>query len=382
MNAVEFHHLAKSYGATPVLQDINLTVEDGDFMVIYGLPTSGKSVLVRLLTGLEKPDSGQIILRGDDVTMAEPGARNIGYVPQSFALYPHLSVRKNISYPLDLIRAAKSDINSAVERVSELLGIAELLDRKPDQLSGGQKQRVAIARGLAKETDIFLLDDPLIGLDFKLRERLIDDLKQTQKVLGVTFIYTTSDAIETLMLAKNIAVMDQGEIIEVGSPEQLYERPMRAQTMQYVGFPQANFIDGMLLLNGQRPEIKTELFSVQLDFLSEETNGQALPEPSQLDNQPIKVGVRPEHIVLGDDPPPGALTHKATVLLREDLGGEEIVYLEAGETNLTAVLTGESVNETLLAQLDLDQTVTVSIDPSDLVIYTDSQRIGKGGDHA
>jgi len=345
MNAVEFHHLAKSYGATPVLQDINLTVEDGDFMVIYGLPTSGKSVLVRLLTGLEKPDSGQIILRGDDVTMAEPGARNIGYVPQSFALYPHLSVRKNISYPLDLIRAAKSDINSAVERVSELLGIAELLDRKPDQLSGGQKQRVAIARGLAKETDIFLLDDPLIGLDFKLRERLIDDLKQTQKVLGVTFIYTTSDAIETLMLAKNIAVMDQGEI-------------------------------------GQRPEIKTELFSVQLDFLSEETNGQALPEPSQLDNQPIKVGVRPEHIVLGDDPPPGALTHKATVLLREDLGGEEIVYLEAGETNLTAVLTGESVNEMLLAQLDLDQTVMVSIDPSDLVIYTDSQRIGKGGDHA
>ena len=381
MNAVEFHHLAKNYGNTPVLHDINLTVEDGDFMVIYGLPTSGKSVLVRLLTGLEKPDSGQIFLRGNDVTISEPGTRNIGYVPQSFALYPHLSVCKNISYPLDLIRASKSEISNAVERVSELLGIAELLDRKPDQLSGGQKQRVAIARGLAKQTDVYVLDDPLIGLDFKLRERLIDDLKQTQKVLGVTFIYTTSDAIETLMLAKNIAVMDQGKIVEVGSPDQLYEQPMRAQTMQYVGFPQANFTDGMLVANGASPQVKTDILAFDLEY-----SGEAKPnfeEKTRLHNdQPVTVGIRPEHIMVGNNAPVGALTREAKILLREDLGGEEIVYLDVAGTNLTAVLTGLHVNDTALDQLDLGKNVTIWMKPTDLVVYAEGQRIGKGVENA
>jgi ABC-type sugar transport system ATPase subunit len=210
MAILELKQLAKRYGQTTILNDVTLTVEPSDFAVIYGTPSSGKSVLVRLLTGLERPDGGQILLRGQDVTNASAGARNIGYVPQSFALYPHLSVYKNIAYPLTLSRTPKAQVEPAVQRVATLLGIAELLQRKPDQLSGGQKQRVAIARGLVKNTEVFILDDPLVGLDFKLRERLIDDLKQTQQTLGVTFIYTTSDAVETLMLARSIAVLHGG----------------------------------------------------------------------------------------------------------------------------------------------------------------------------
>ncbi len=266
MTAVELRNVAKSYGRNHVLRDVNLAVEPGQFMVVFGLPISGKSVLVRLLTGLEAPDAGQIMLRGVDVTRVAPGARNIGYVPQSFALYPHFTVRDNIAYPLNLANVPKAEIEPEVQRVVGLLGIGDLLDRKPDQLSGGQKQRVAIARGLIKRSDIYILDDPLVGLDFKLRERLIDDLKQTQALLNVTFVYTTSDAVEAMMLGTEIGVLADGVIVETGPPEQLYVRPTRAETMRYVTFPQANIFDGTLTHEAAGPVVRTRLFTVPVEL--------------------------------------------------------------------------------------------------------------------
>lgn len=357
MAILELNQLAKSYGATTVLQDVTLSVEPGDFMVIYGTPSSGKSVLVRLLTGLEQPDGGQMILRGQDVTHASAGDRNIGYVPQSFALYPHMSVYKNIAYPLTLARTPRAEVEPAVERVAELLGIADLLQRKPDQLSGGQKQRVAIARGLVKKTELFILDDPLVGLDFKLRERLIDDLKQTQKTLGVTFVYTTSDAVETLMLARTIAMLHEGRIVETGDPLQLYAAPQRAETMRYVGFPQANFIEGKVAQSGD--SVETPLFTLPLT--SKITAGQR-----------VTVGVRPEHINLAADAPANAITGRAKVLLREDLGGEEIVYLDVDGRQLTTVLRSDDESQ---AHVNIDQMVTYWMKPEDLVVYVDGQRI-------
>lgn len=359
MAILELKQLTKRYGSASILQGVDLSVDASDFAVVYGTPSSGKSVLVRLLTGLEQPDGGQILLRGQDVTKASAGARNIGYVPQSFALYPHLNVYKNIAYPLTLARLSNREIEPAVGRVAELLGIADLLQRKPDQLSGGQKQRVAIARGLVKNTELFILDDPLVGLDFKLRERLIDDLKATQKTLGVTFLYTTSDAVETLMLARSIAVLHAGRIVEQGAPMQLYTAPQRAETMRYVGFPQANFVEGKIVQRDGERVVETPLFSVP-------ANGTLAA------GQTVSIGVRPEHINLATAAPANTITGRAKVLLREDLGGEEIVYLDVDGRQLTTVLRSDDESQ---AHVGIDQLVTYWIAPADLVVFVDGQRV-------
>ncbi len=371
MNIVELQHVAKSYGRSQVLRDVTLAVQSGEFMVVFGMPVSGKSVLVRLITGLEKPDAGRIIIRGQDMTNAAPGERNLGYVPQSFALYPHFSVYDNIAYPLALAKVPKEQIRAEVERAAQLLKIEKFLDRRPDQLSGGQKQRVAIARGLVKRTEIFVLDDPLVGLDFKLRERLIEDLKATQEQLKVTFIYTTSEAVEAMQLASRLSVLHYGEVIEVGPTEELYNRPKRAETMRFVGFPQANFIHGRMVQRDGRHWLSTSLFESPLHQSSH-----AQIPLDQATRLPISVGVRPEHIMIDPNPPKGALVFEAKVLLREDLGGEEIVYLDAGGQQLTTVL--RSDNEIAL-HISIDETVTAYVLPEQVVVYADGKYIGRAG---
>jgi ABC-type sugar transport system ATPase subunit len=365
--ALELRDLHKRYGKNEVLRGVNLQVTPGEFMVVYGLPVSGKSVLVRLLTGLEKPDAGQIILRGQDITHAAPGSRNIGYVPQSFALYPHMNVDRNIGYPLDLAKTPRAERDAEVKRVAELLDIAELLDRMPDQLSGGQKQRVAIARGLVKPTDVYILDDPLIGLDFKLRERLIDDLKRTQEVLGVTFVYMTSDAVESMMLASEIAVLAAGEIVEVAAPERLYEAPRRAESMQYVGFPQANFLRGTLVKNGAGYRLQTLAFETPVTA----DEGIHLADMTQ----EVTVGLRPEHIRIDTDFPPGMLTQPASVLLREDLGGEDIIYLDVNGRQLATVLRNDDTSQ---AHAEIDEQITIGVDPTALIVFADNRRVARG----
>jgi ABC-type sugar transport system ATPase subunit len=265
-----------------------------------------------------------------------------------------------------LAHTPKREIKEAVERAATLLKIEQFLNRKPDQLSGGQKQRVAIARGLVKKTELFLLDDPLVGLDFKLRERLIDDLKQTQEQLKMTFIYTTSEAVEAMQLAKNIAVMDAGEIVEVGPPEQLYTNPAQAQTMKFVGFPQANFIAGTLSQKNGHAHLSTGLFEAAVS--------QSNPTQAQTS---VTVGIRPEHIVIGQ-PPTGTLSFRAKVLLREDLGGEEIVYLDANGQQLTTMLRSNDTHIASTQPIDIDQTITAYLHPQDAVVFGDGKYVGRG----
>jgi ABC-type sugar transport system ATPase subunit len=225
LRAAEFQSVSQIYHHETVLKNISMKIDSGEFAVIYGPPGCGKSVLLRLLTGLETPTEGKIFMREEDVTGVPSGERSIGYVPQSFALYPHFKVYDNISYPLRLIGEKKAKIDEAVKSAASMLRITPLLEKYPDQLSGGEKQRVALARGITKKTGIYVFDDPLSGLDFKLREQLIDDLKQMQESLGATFIYTTSDTLEAMMLAEQIFILDKGRIIENGSLVVLYYSP-------------------------------------------------------------------------------------------------------------------------------------------------------------
>ncbi len=370
-----FHGITKTYGRRRILTGLDLSVPTGDFLVVYGPPAAGKSVLARLLMGLEKPDTGQIHLRGADVTQTAAAARNIGYVPQSFALYPHISVHDNIAYPLKLAGVSKRDMEPVVSHVAEMLRITDLIGKRPDQLSGGQKQRVAIARGIAKQTDLYVLDDPLAGLDFKLRERLVDDLKALQEQTRATFLYTTSDPLETLILADHVAILDAGHIVESGEPEPIYRDPHDLRAMALLGFPRANLLPGEIVHNSGGPVCQTPLFTVAIT----PSGGSDLPVG------PVQIGLRPESIVLSRPGAnanhlPGDIELTATVLLREDLGGEEIVYLDCSGTPLTGVVRHSGRPDDKRSVPDMGDPVTIHINPTDVLIFApdDGRRLGRG----
>jgi ABC-type sugar transport system ATPase subunit len=306
--------------------------------------------------GLEPVDAGQIIVRGQDVAKASAGERNIGYVPQSFALYPHYSVQENIEYPLVLAKATDATKKEAVERVAELLRIKDLLGKKPEQLSGGQKQRVAIARGLAKATDVYVLDDPLVGLDFKLRERLIDDLRKTQEELKVSFVYMTSDPLEALSLARTVMILAQGKIVQQDSLDVVYDTPNSVASMNSLGFPEANILPGEL----SGTTFTSILGSTKVKMDSDSSN--------------VVAGIRPEGFVIGSG------STSAQVGLMENLGSEFAVYFEVKDKSFVTVIS-RTDNESL-AKLK-SNTVSVSYKPEALVLFdaTSGMRVGQGVSH-
>jgi ABC-type sugar transport system ATPase subunit len=361
---VEFKDISKSYAGVQVLSDIKLEVNRSDFMVIYGIPSSGKSVLMRLLVGLERPDSGRIILRGTDVSEKKAKKRNIGYVPQDFALYPHKDIYENIAYPLRLMKKPSAQIKPIVQRAVEMVHIEDLLHKLPTQLSGGQKQRVAIARGIVKETDIYLFDDPLAGLDFKLREELIDDLKELQTELDACFIYTTSDSVEALTLASKVAVLHDCCIRETGEPEAVYVNPKFLSTMEILGFPRTNFLKGALFSRSDQLWCKTDLFEFQVVI------NEIVPIKK---STKVMVGIRPEYIRATEEN--GMKYQKGKVHLREDLGGEDIIYLDVGGARLIMVMAGESGRK-----YDVDDIMHIEIDGTSLYLFDgiSGKRIGRG----
>lgn len=359
-SALEVQGLSKSYGEKSVLKDLSFTAALNDFSVICGKPGNGKSVLVRTIMGLEDVDFGQIIVRGKDVTDADSGSRNIGYIPQSFALYPHFSVRENIEYPLDLIKASKEVKAEAVSRVSELLKITDLLEKKPVQLSGGQKQRVAIARGLSKATDVYILDDPLVGLDFKLRERLIDDLRLTQEQLKVAFVYITSDPLEALQLAKTVLILADGKIVQQGPLIDVYDAPSSLPSMTTLGFPEANVVTGQI----KDSTFTSQIFSAIVDVGAGHSSAIA--------------GIRPEGILVGKHR--GNISINAKLTLLENLGSEFAAYLDInGNQFVTVVSRTDFEGIKMLESNDL----TISIKPEAITLFDSvtMQKIGKGVSH-
>ncbi len=264
MGAIDIINVTKSFGDTPVLKNINLNIKDGEFLILVGPSGCGKSTLMNTVAGLEDVTSGQINIAGRDVTNLSPKNRDIAMVFQSYALYPTMDVRRNISFGLEMRKVPKKERNQTVDKIADLLQISHLLDRKPSQLSGGQRQRVAMGRALARSPKVFLLDEPLSNLDAKLRVEMRMEIKKMHKRLGTTIIYVTHDQIEAMTLADRIAVLSEGIVQQFGTPYEIYNDPANRFVADFMGSPAMNFIecdieDGRLIVETDGQDYKFEV---------------------------------------------------------------------------------------------------------------------------
>lgn len=288
-SSVVLKDIRKSFGGLDVIKGVNLTVEPGEFCVFVGPSGCGKSTLLRLISGLEEATSGTIEIGGKDVTDAEPSARGIAMVFQSYALYPHLTVRDNIGFGLSLAKVPKDLIKSKVEAAATALKLTDYLDRKPKALSGGQRQRVAIGRAIVRDPKVFLFDEPLSNLDAALRAQMRIELSDLHRKLGATMIYVTHDQVEAMTMADKIVVLNAGKIEQVGSPMELYNAPVSPFVAGFIGSPKMNLYSG---------EAAGELCGTY--------------------------GIRPEHLNLSTDSP----RWTGTVRHVERLGADTVIYLD------------------------------------------------------
>jgi len=288
MAEVRIEHLVKKFGATTVLPDVNMIIGDGEFFTIVGPSGCGKSTLLQLLAGLDRPTSGRILFDGVDVTPLEPRDRDVALVFQSYALYPHMTVRDNLSFPLRVTKRKtgvdRRRIDSDVSRVAGLLGLEPLLDRWPRELSGGQRQRVALGRALIRQPKLFLLDEPLSNLDAQLRSVMRAELRELHDRLGTTMIYVTHDQTEAMTLADRVAVLDRGVVQQIGPPQELYDRPGNLFVAKFLGHPAVNVLDG-------------EIRDGRLWMGAFNPRGEAADVGEKLrEGAKLSVGIRPEHV--------------------------------------------------------------------------------------
>jgi len=254
MAEVEARGITKYFGEVKVLDNVNLATRKREFLVLLGPSGCGKTTLLRIIAGLEKPTRGEVLIGGREVTGLPPRARNIAMVFQSYALYPHMTVFENISFPLRAQHIRKDDIREKVAWAAGLFGIENLLKRKPRELSGGERQRVALARAMVRMPTVFLLDEPLSNLDAKLRASAREELQMFQKRIGITTIYVTHDQVEAMGLGNRIVVMDQGRVRQIGTPLQVYWDPADTFVATFVGSPPMNLVEQGEVLVGFRPE--------------------------------------------------------------------------------------------------------------------------------
>lgn len=283
--SIQIKNAVKRYGANAVVDDISLDIQDGELFVLLGPSGSGKSTLLRMIAGLSKMDGGAIVLHGNDVTGLTPQKRGTGFVFQNYALFPHMTAAQNIAFGLEVQRVPKAERDARVRELLELIDMAELGDRLPAQLSGGQQQRVAVARALAAKPAVLLLDEPFGALDVKIRGQLRQSLRQIQQKLGVTAILVTHDQDEAFELADRIGVIDNGKLLEVGTPDQLYRAPQHRFT--------AGFLGAANLLPAHRNGTAVHVGDL------------ALPAPAftdHLSNQPVELMLRPESVTLAVAP--------------------------------------------------------------------------------
>lgn len=318
MARLSLENLHKTYeDGTSVIHGIDLEVNDGEFMVFVGPSGCGKSTTLRMIAGLEDPSSGNIRIGENLVNEVSPSMRGIAMVFQSYALYPHMTVRENMAFGLKLAKVSKAQIVENVERAAQTLQISHLLDKKPKALSGGQRQRVAIGRAIVRQPKVFLFDEPLSNLDAALRVQMRIELARLHKALGVTMIYVTHDQVEAMTLGDRIAVFNGGRIEQIGTPLDLYEKPCNIFVAGFLGSPKMNFISAKVI---DQTDVATEF---QL------ANGTKIKLTKSLSvkiGTEVTLGLRPESITWNSEPSENTIPAKA--LLTEHLGNEQIVYAE------------------------------------------------------
>jgi len=318
MATLELKNIHKSFGKVEVIRDMNLDVEHGELIVFVGPSGCGKSTMLRMIAGLETLSQGEISIGGRRVDHLPPTDRGIAMVFQSYALYPHKDVRGNLGFALKHAGVNSEEIDQRVNKAAEILGLSEMMERKPRELSGGQRQRVAIGRTIVREPDVFLFDEPLSNLDAALRVHMRVEILKLHQRLGNTMVYVTHDQVEAMTLADRIVVFRDGQVEQVGTPLELYRNPVNTFVAGFIGSPAMNFLDA-----------NVQSSSVQL--------GGVNICPSTAANGKVKLGMRPEHLTLSDDGP-----LKGTVSVFEHLGGESFVHMAlTDEQTLVAKLDGE-----------------------------------------
>ncbi|QEL22485.1 sn-glycerol-3-phosphate ABC transporter ATP-binding protein UgpC [Bosea sp. F3-2] len=283
---IELKGVRKSFGSVDVIHDLDLKVEGGEFIVFVGPSGCGKSTLLRMIAGLEEVTDGDILIAGWDVTDLDPSKRGIAMVFQSYALYPHMSVRENLAFGLEIARTPAAEIRKQVDLAADILKIGPLLERRPGQLSGGQRQRVAIGRAIVRKPQVFLFDEPLSNLDAELRVSMRVEIARLHRELGNTMIYVTHDQTEAMTLADRIVVLRDGKIEQVGTPREVYENPANLFVAGFIGSPRMNIVDGVCVAANRVSIAGTE---IELDR----------PMPAA-PKEAIKLGIRPEHWSVGE----------------------------------------------------------------------------------
>lgn len=340
MSNVHLRKLCITRGSNEIIRDLDLQIEPGEFLVLLGPSGCGKSTLLHSIAGLIDLSGGAIEIGGRDMSYADPSERGIGMVFQSYALYPTMSVEKNMSFGLKIAGTPKAEVERRVRRTAEMLQLDALLDRKPAQLSGGQRQRVAIGRALVREAGVYLFDEPLSNLDAKLRAELRRELKMLHQTLGSTMIYVTHDQAEAMTLATRIVVMQGGRIQQIGTPAEVYDTPANRFVAGFLGSPSMNFIEGSVDAGGR--------FSAGTI---------TLPLDGRTAAGVVTLAARPEHIHVDDNGP-----LRANVTLVEPMGNHQVVWLDCAGQQLACIVHDAR-------PLDMGQAVHFSIDASRVSLF-------------
>ena len=352
---VSIRDLDIQLGANKVIESLDLEVQPGEFLVLLGPSGCGKSTLLHSIAGLIDVSGGSIEIGGQDMTWADPKDRGIALVFQSYALYPTMSVERNLSFGLRIAGTPKAEIERRVSRAAEMLQLGPLLKRRPAQLSGGQRQRVAIGRAIVREADVFLFDEPLSNLDAKLRTELRRELKQLHKRLGATMIYVTHDQVEAMTLASRMAVMRGGVIQQIGTPAEVYAHPNNLFVATFLGSPGMNLLKGTIVRVDGTPRFRND--HMDLD-LSRYACHRPLP-----DAHACVLGVRPEDIALD-----AASAHSGTVSLVEPMGNHRVIWLDYHGAQIASIAQDTATTA-------VDQTIGFTIDTTRISLFDEA-----GGD--
>ncbi len=364
MSKIQLSHIDKYYGENHVLRDINLTIEDGDFMTLLGPSGCGKTTTLRVISGLEQAQHGtmtiddRVVIDAETAFFEAPSKRGLNLVFQSYALWPHMTVFANVAFGMKIKKIKKKEVEETVMRALRTMRIEEYRDRYPNELSGGQQQRVAIARAIASSPKLLLLDEPLSNLDARLRIDMRAELKRLHRETGTTIIYVTHDQVEALTMSTKIALFKEGEISQIGTPLDLYTNPIDLQAADFIGNPRINFIEAKGCFDGETLRVKSAFgeyaYPKRTIKLDEE-----IPADREFD---CVLGLRPEMVdIYAEDPHHNNTVH-AQVYANQPAGSETLVSLTVGDTEFLAIQVG-------LVEYDMNQNVYVVLHPGRMNVY-------------